>query len=68
MFRSAIGLASLILFSACSTAPQISPADRAELAPAGKLRVGINYGNAKASSLVARMLEQHNVRGVSVAP
>src|SRR3954468_12871851 len=33
------------LLAACTTTPQISPAVRTELAPSGKLRAGINYGN-----------------------
>lgn len=45
MFRTAIILASLVLLASCATAPQITPAVRADLAPTGKLRVGINYGN-----------------------
>ncbi len=44
-----VGLASLfaglVLLASCSTVPSISPAARAELAPTGKLRVGINFGN-----------------------
>ena len=31
--------------SACASVPPPSPAARAELAPTGKLRAGINYGN-----------------------
>lgn len=55
--------------------PAAPAAARSDLAPTGKLRVGINYGNfllfaedAKASGLVARAIEKHNVRGVNVAP
>src|SRR3954468_19929927 len=33
------------LLAACTTTPQISSAVRAELAPTGTLRAGINYGN-----------------------
>jgi polar amino acid transport system substrate-binding protein len=32
-------------YSACAMNPQITPATRAELAPSGKLRVGINHSN-----------------------
>ena len=38
-------LVGLCLLAGCATTPQISPAVRAELAPTGTLRVGINYGN-----------------------
>lgn len=38
-------LISLGLIASCATTPQISPAARAELAPTGTLRAGINYGN-----------------------
>jgi len=46
MFRSAIAIIGLVLLSSCATAPQVTPAARADLAPSGKMRVGINYGNA----------------------
>ncbi len=39
-----ISLAALLL-SSCATAPEVSPAARSELAPTGKLRVGINVQN-----------------------
>ena len=45
MLRTAIIAAGLDLLASCATAPQISPAVRADLAPTGKMRVGINYGN-----------------------
>ena len=38
-------IAGSLLLESCATAPQVSPAARAELAPGGKLRAGINYGN-----------------------
>jgi polar amino acid transport system substrate-binding protein len=38
-------LAGLCLSAACVHTSSISPAARAELAPTGKLRAGINYGN-----------------------
>jgi polar amino acid transport system substrate-binding protein len=38
-------IAGSFLLESCATAPQVSPAARAELAPGGKLRAGINYGN-----------------------
>lgn len=46
MFRIAVIFAGLILLASCASAPQVSPAARSELAPTGKLRVGINFQNA----------------------
>ena len=40
-----VALAGLHLLAACATAPPVSPAARADLAPTGKLRAGINLGN-----------------------
>ena len=45
MFRTTITIMSLVLLASCATTPQIAPAVRADLAPTGKLRAGINYGN-----------------------
>src|SRR4249919_590774 len=45
MFRLAMGFACLALLSSCATTLEVSPAVRSDLAPTGKLRVGINYGN-----------------------
>lgn len=45
MIRLMIGIFGLSLLAACATAPQIPPAARADLAPTGKVRVGLNYGN-----------------------
>jgi len=45
MSRIAIILSGLVLLASCATAPQITPAALADLAPTGKLRAGINYGN-----------------------
>ena len=45
MFRIAIITAGLVLLASCASAPQVSPAARSELAPTGKLRVGINFQN-----------------------
>ena len=42
---AAAGLLGLCLSAACVNAPPITPAVRAELAPGGTLRAGINYGN-----------------------
>ena len=38
-------LVGLCFVAACATAPPLTPATRAELAPGGTLRAGINYGN-----------------------
>jgi len=45
MKKIATALAGLMLLAACATPPPVPPAARAELAPAGKLRAGINLGN-----------------------
>jgi polar amino acid transport system substrate-binding protein len=45
MSRIAVIFASLVLLASCAGAPQVSPAARSELAPTGKLRVGINFQN-----------------------
>jgi len=46
MSRLMMGFACLILLASCATTSQVAPAVRSDLAPTGKLRVGINYGNA----------------------
>jgi polar amino acid transport system substrate-binding protein len=45
MFRTAIAFASLFVLGSCAGTPSVSPQARSELAPTGKLRVAINYGN-----------------------
>ena len=45
MIRAAIAAFGLASLASCATQPQVSPAARAELAPTGKLRVGINFQN-----------------------
>ena len=45
MFRTTTTIMSLVFLASCAMTPQITPAVRADLAPTGKLRVGINYGN-----------------------
>jgi polar amino acid transport system substrate-binding protein len=50
MLKFATALVSLVVLTSCATTtgdvrPPASPAARAELAPTGKLRVGINHGN-----------------------
>ena len=56
-------LAGLCLVAACANTPPISPAARAELAPTGTLRVGINYGNVV---LATRDPASDELRGVHV--
>src|SRR5882672_4677274 len=51
MFRPLIAIMSLIFLASCATTSEISPAARADLAPTGKLRAGINYGNPQFSTL-----------------
>src|SRR5256884_9490386 len=45
MIRLATLCFAVLLLSSCATAPEVSPAARSELAPTGKLRVGINLQN-----------------------
>lgn len=45
MLRYAFSAAALVFLASCATSPQVTPAVRADLAPTGKLRAGINYGN-----------------------
>jgi polar amino acid transport system substrate-binding protein len=49
MFKIALGFAIVLLMAASASSPQVPlpvpPPARAELAPTGKLRAGINYGN-----------------------
>ncbi|MGH8642849.1 MAG: hypothetical protein ACRET6_14135 [Burkholderiales bacterium] len=44
--RIAFAFVGLLLLSSCVSTPSVTPQARSELAPTGKLRVGINYGNA----------------------
>src|SRR6267378_4241629 len=46
MSRRAPVFATVVLMVAGASAPQVPPPARAELAPTGTLRAGINYGNA----------------------
>ena len=43
-------LLAALLLASCATTPQAPPAARAELAPTGKLRAGINYQNTLLAS------------------
>ncbi len=45
MIRLGLASAGLFMLTSCAMTPQIFPAARTELAPTGKLRVGVNYGN-----------------------
>ena len=46
MIRTAIAVSSLVLLASCATQQQVTPAVLADLAPTGKMRVGINFQNA----------------------
>lgn len=63
MLRTAIIAAASLLLVACATEPPMSPAARADLAPTGKLRVGINFGNVL---LTAKDAATGEPRGVAV--
>lgn len=63
MSRLTAGLVGLVMLASCATAPQISPAARSDLAPTGKLRAGINYGNV---ILAARDPVSGELQGVHV--
>jgi polar amino acid transport system substrate-binding protein len=58
-----MALASLMLFASWATAQPISPAARAELAPTGKLRVGIHLANI---FVVAKDPASEEPRGVAI--
>ena len=45
MPRISAALAGLVLLASCANVPPISPQARSELAPTGKIRVAINFGN-----------------------
>lgn len=63
MFRIAIGIVGLILLASCATTSQVPHAARSDLAPTGKLRAAINFGNP---ILAARNSTTGEPRGVSV--
>lgn len=63
MNRTVIGFACLLFLASCATAPSISPQVRADLAPTGKLRAGINYAN---SIVATKDPVTGELRGVSV--
>jgi polar amino acid transport system substrate-binding protein len=62
MSRIVFALSALLLLASCVTALPISPGERAELAPTGRLRVGINYGNV----ILAVREANGELRGVHV--
>src|ERR1700674_318779 len=45
MRRIGMVLGSVLVVTSCAMATEITPALRSEMAPTGKLRVGLNYGN-----------------------
>ena len=45
MLKIAFGFVSLMLLVACAITPRVSPAVRSDLAPTGKMRAAINFGN-----------------------
>jgi len=45
MSKLAIAFACLFLLASCASTSSVSPQARSELAPTGKLRVALNYGN-----------------------
>lgn len=79
MVKPALASVALVLLAACASAPEVTPAVRSELAPAGKLRAGINYGNplfavkdantGEGSGIAVDLARELGRRlGVSVAP
>ena len=61
--RAAVLLLAAALLSSCATVPTVPPGARSELAPTGKLRAAINFGNP---ILAARDPSTGEPRGVSV--
>lgn len=51
VLRFSAALLVTLLMAACATTPPVPPAARAELAPTGKLRAGINFQNALLTTL-----------------
>lgn len=46
MIQTVATLAAFLLLTSCATAPEPAPLSKFDLAPTGKLRAGINFGNA----------------------
>ena len=63
MFRVASTITCLALLTSCSTTPMTQSAAIAELAPTGKIRAAINFGN---TMLATREPSTGEARGVSV--
>jgi polar amino acid transport system substrate-binding protein len=59
----AIGLLAFVMLPYCAIAQQLSPSALAELAPMGKLRVGIHHAN---EFLVSKDPEGGELRGVAI--
>jgi polar amino acid transport system substrate-binding protein len=45
MLRLGVAAAGVFVLMSCAMATELSPAARSELAPSGKLRIGLNHGN-----------------------
>ncbi len=63
MFRVAIGVVGLVLLASCATMSEVPSAARSDLAPSGKLRAAINFGNP---ILAVKDPSTGEPRGVSV--
>jgi polar amino acid transport system substrate-binding protein len=63
MLKLAIALQGTVLLASVGMALQVAPAARSDLAPTGKLRVGINFGNAL---LAAKDPATGNPQGIAV--
>jgi len=63
MLKIVFGFSSLVLLASCATTPPLSPAARSDLAPTGKLRAAINFGNPV---LALKDSSTGEPRGVSV--
>ena len=63
MLRSFVAALAMLFIAGCTTSPRVPDAMRSELAPMGKLRAGMNLGNALFTTKDATSGE---LRGVSV--
>jgi len=63
MTKSVIGFVSFLLLVSCASTPNREAAVRADLAPTGAIRAGINYGNP---ILAQRDAVTSELRGISV--
>ncbi len=64
LWASAICAVSILILIGCASSPSVSPAARTELAPTGKLRVGLILSN---QVLVTKDPNTGELRGVTVA-